>query len=64
VPSDRDRSIGEAFVDSNTYRGWLKRSPSGDPSGQGEYRSDPLEIRLSMSRRLSQAQGAFAVHDR
>jgi hypothetical protein len=44
----RDKSIGEAFVESDAYRGWIGRFPSGGPSGPGEYPSDPVEIKLSM----------------
>jgi hypothetical protein len=45
---DQHRSIGEAFIESDAYRGWVERFPTGGPSGPGEYRSDPVEIRLSM----------------
>ncbi|CAN5689914.1 hypothetical protein BH20ACT21_BH20ACT21_20550 [soil metagenome] len=41
-------SIGDAFVSSAAYRGWVERFPSGGPSGPGEYRSDPVELKLSM----------------
>jgi HK97 family phage major capsid protein len=65
VPNDRDKSIGEAFVESDAYRGWVERFPSGGPSGPGEYRSDPVEIRLSMrdaSRQLK-ARSLFTTAD-
>ena len=41
-------SIGDAFVTSDAYRGWIERFPSGGPSGPGEYRSDPVELRQAM----------------
>jgi len=44
VPGKQHDSIGEAFIDSDAYRGWVERFPSGGPSGPGEYRSDPVDI--------------------
>jgi hypothetical protein len=46
--TDEPTSIGDAFVTSDAYRSWIERFPSGGPSGPGEYRSDPVEMRLSM----------------
>jgi hypothetical protein len=46
--SDEPKTLGEAFVGSDAYRSWIERFPSGGPSGPGEYRSDPVEMRLSM----------------
>ncbi len=45
---DDSKSIGESFIGSDGYRNWVERFPTGGPSGPGEYRSDPVEIALSM----------------
>jgi HK97 family phage major capsid protein len=62
---DQPKSIGEAFITSDAYRGWIERFPSGGPAGPGEYRSDPVEIRLSMrdASRPLKARSLFTTAD-
>jgi HK97 family phage major capsid protein len=65
VRSDEPKSIGDAFITSDAYRGWIERFPSGGPSGPGEYRSDPVELRLSMrdASRPLKARSLFTTAD-
>jgi HK97 family phage major capsid protein len=65
VRSDEPKSIGDAFVTSDAYRGWIERFPSGGPSGPGEYRSDPVELRLAMrdASRALKARSLFTTAD-
>ena len=65
VPGKQHSSIGEAFTDSDGYRGWVERFPSGGPSGPGEYRSDPVAIPLSMqdASRQIKARSLFTLSE-
>ena len=65
VPGKQHDSIGDAFIDSEAYRGWVERFPSGGPSGPGEYRSDPVELPLSMrdASRQIKARSLFTLSD-
>ena len=65
VPGKQHDSIGAAFIDSDAYRGWVERFPSGGPSGPGEYRSDPVALPLSMrdASRQIKARSLFTLAD-
>ena len=65
VPGKQHNSIGDAFIDSDAYRGWVERFPSGGPSGPGEYRSDPVALPLSMqdASRQIKARSLFTLAD-
>ncbi len=65
VPGKQHSSIGDAFIDSDAYRGWVERFPSGGPSGPGEYRSDPVQLPLSMqdASRQIKARWLFTLAD-
>ncbi|MGI8519590.1 MAG: phage major capsid protein, partial [Actinomycetota bacterium] len=65
VGSNEQKSIGDAFVSSDGYRGWVERFPTGGPSGPGEYRSDPVEIKLAMqdASRQVKARSLFTLSE-
>jgi len=65
VRTNEQKSIGEAFVSSDGYRGWVERFPTGGPSGPGEYRSDPVEIKLAMqdASRQIKARSLFTLSE-